>query len=396
MKYLLALLLVLVPLGAEAALPPQGLYSTCDVQDTYSTCLAAMQQQATGGFTLEVDYNTLIAHKTGATGSIASWLADSATAGIQQIIPIQQSSINTTDALTATSLVDSLTARGSSYATDCGATTNQQVIDCLIAQCDASAGCWGYYIYDEYGCPHTAIGYCQGGMYAQSACNAGVGSCRYQNVDELALYLQAHSTKKVVGTATAAGPPCGGGGFSCAGGQTQINNLTSCNGQSECSGVYAWLMAAQSPYENLDYYPIPENRNGGGQKMSDIAGIMQNFNTSIAATYAAEKPGFVVQAFTAFYYGYGGCGTITLCPYPTQTQIQTMRNYALFGNTLGMILYYSYEDVTCLHNYTGCNATTNWNQLVAAAFSSAPGAPPCCWLLTCRCKPVLGKPKQAG
>lgn len=219
----------------------------------------------------------------------------------------------------------------------------------------------------------------------------------YQNIPILAAYIKSiDPTHPVINANTAGAPPCSGSGYNCAAGQTQINNLFSCNGQAPCNGVYPWMTDPNSPITGFDYYPVcvATNNGGmggcgtGGQSADDIGQIATNIAATIAANYAPEKMIFVEQSFSWYQEGGPGCTSLAVCPFPTTAQMQTMRDQALYyankaGKPLSMILWYYWKDVTCNNetgglptHYPGCSEAANRAAVKAAAFAAFPATPP--------------------
>ena len=224
-----------------AGLPPQGLYTSCEIDTALSTCESSDSTMAMSCNTLEINYIGLMAHKTG-SNSLKSWLAYDARIGMHQVLNVKDA-IQDGDPLNGTWLLHSY----GTLAADCGAHNNKQLIDCVATVADASPAFFGWYIYDEPGCPNQSIGYCQGSL---------VGG-NYANVGILAKYItQRDPLHPVIGINTPGGaPPCSGGwAGTCA--RDQIDNLYSCNHQPSCDGAYAWITSAPTAYTGYDYYPI--------------------------------------------------------------------------------------------------------------------------------------------
>jgi hypothetical protein len=336
------------------SLPPQGMYNSHETDTDLAGLEAQDLAMTQDGYTLEVNYIGLMAHKTGAN-SLQAWLAYDATIGMRQLINVKNA-IADSDPLAGTGLV----AFAPSFASDCGAVNNQQIIDCVTLVAGSSPAFYGWYIYDEPGCPNQAIGYCQGSMAGKN----------YANVKTLANYIATKDAHPIWGIQTPSGvPACGGWSNVCA--QTQIDNL------------YSWLTNSSTPNTGFDYYPFPNTAGtqSAGQSAQDVGFIATYLHNTIAANYPSEKMAFTGQAFSWFQEGGAGCSSIAICPYPTTAQMQNERDQALYyankaGNPLSMILWYYWPDVTCLNTYAGCNATTNRSNVRAAAFAPFPTAPP--------------------
>jgi hypothetical protein len=349
-------------------LPPEGLYNSCEIDTALSTCESEDAEMASDGFSIELNYIGWLAHKTGAN-SLPAWLAYDQTIGMQQIISVK-AALNDANPLTGTSLVTG------SLPSDCGATNNEQIISCIASVVDSSPAFFGWYIYDEPGCPNQSIGYCTGSLAGKN----------YENVDALASYIASiDPNHPVMGVQTSGGPPCSAGGYSCAAGQTQVNNLFSCNGNSPCNGVYPWITTPVSSYTGWDYYPITggPGTQAYGESTSDIGNIPALLKNTIAANYPSEKTVFVGQAFSWYEEEGAGCSSVSVCPYPTTAQMQNMRDQALYyskqaGSPVSMILWYYWPDVVCdgPQVYSGCSAAANRAALKAAAFAPFPTTPP--------------------
>ena len=128
----------------------------------------------------------------------------------------------------------------------------------------------------------------------------------------------------------------------------------------------------------FDHYPIPEGKFGHITENGILA-------AQLATTTQAMNPSasifFVGQAFSWYQENGAGCTAVTVCPYPTTTQIQEMRDQALYyaaqaGHPLSMIFWYYWPDITCLTTYPGCDATINRSSLRSAAFAPFPATPP--------------------
>jgi hypothetical protein len=358
-------------------LPPEGLFNSCEVDSALSTCEADDLNMKTAGFTREVNYLGLGAPGGGSgMTNFAAYLAYDVSIGFKQIVSVK-AAIQDSNPLTGTGLVTAYP----SFSSQCGATNDQQVILCVHTVVAAQPGyptndgMAGLYLYDEPGCPNQSIGYCAGSLAGGN----------YQNIQTVATYWASIDTHPIFGVQTPSGVPPGGWTGSNA--QPQISNLYSCNGQAPCNGVYPWITSGTTPNTGFDYYPY--NCSGcTTQSINDIntiPGLMQNtFN----ASFAAEKMSYTGQAFSWYQELQPSCtgvGTTgTLCPYPTEAQIQAGRDKALYyanaaGNPLDLILYYEYAAVVCNSGhdpYPGCNATTNMSNLSTAAFAPIPTSPP--------------------
>ena len=308
---------------------------------------------AADGFTAEINYIGIDAHKTGA-GSLATWFAYDAGIGMKQFISVK-AALNDANPLTGAALLTS------SLATDCGAVNNEQLIACIASVGASSAGFGGWYIYDEPGCPNQAIGYCQGSLAGKN----------YQNVSVLAAYIASVDSHPIIGIQTPSGAACTGGGYNCPLGVTQITDF------------FSWLSSATTPNTGVDYYPFdaPSGLQSVGQAPEDVRYIVSDMQSVFAANYPPEKMAFVGQAFSWFQERGKGCSTYAACVYPTTAQMQSERDQALYyakaaGNPLNYIFWYYWPDVICENTYPGCSASTNRASLRSAAFAAFPATPP--------------------
>lgn len=299
------------------------------------------------GYKWEINYIALLAHKTGAN-SLQSWFTYDASIGMGQLLNVKAAitdSSNPSNVLTATGLVN---MNGDpTLANDCGATNNEQVIQCIV-NVAATVPSFNYkwYLYDEPGCPNQSEGYCQ----------AGYPSNAFNNITTLANYIHSiDPNHQVIGV--------------------NVGNQT----QAGTNDMYSWLMGASKSATMYDWYPYPTNITG--QSVSAIGTEAANLANTAASYYPSESIGFVGQAFSWLQEGRGGCTSISACPFPTTAQIQAERDQALYyankaGKPLSMIFWYYWPDLTCMNNYSGCNAATNRASLKAAAFAPFPTTAP--------------------
>jgi hypothetical protein len=327
-------------------IPPQGVYNSCEIDTALTTmCEQEDAAMASDGYKWEINYIGLMAKESGAE-SLKAWFTYDTSIGMSQVIAVSRAINDPVNVLTGTSLV---TFNGdTNLATSCGATNNEQVIKCIYSAASSVPGFnWKWYIYDEPGCPNQLLGYCQGTLAGGN----------YANVQTLGKYITSiDPSHEVIGTQVGDN-----------GGQTVINNL------------YSWLTSSSTPTTGFDHYPIPYQKTG--QKISDIGDIAGEVANTIATNYAPENMYFVGQAFSWYQEAGKGCTSITVCPYPTTTQLLHMRNHALYyakqaGQPLSLILWYYWPDITCLTNYPGCNAAANRASLQSAAFAPFPATPP--------------------
>jgi hypothetical protein len=332
--------------GAPAALPPEGVYNSCEI-DTALTTMCEQEDAAmvSDGYTWEINYIGLMAHKTG-TQSLQAWFTYDASIGMGQIISLKDAIDDPLGVLTGNILVTD--GGDDNLAKDCGAITNEQIISCIYSVASSVPGFhWKWYVYDEPGCPDQALGYCLGTLAGGN----------YANVATIGQYIQSiDPTHPVIGTQVGD-----------AGNQTAINNL------------FSWLISPSTPMTGFDHYPIPSGATFG--QIDDIGATAGEIANTIAATNPSESMYFVGQAFSWYQEDGKGCTSLSACPYPTTAQLQDMRDQALYyankaGKPLSMIVWYYWPDITCLTSYPGCSATANRASLKAAAFAPFPTTAP--------------------
>ena len=351
-----------IPAGVTAQLPPFGVYTSCEIDTNLANCEAEDLKMTQYGLTMEINYLSTAAHKTG-SNSLQAWAQYDASIGIMQWINLKEV-LNESDALTGTYLT------GGSLGHDCGSKTNQEVIQCIDTVLSAVPGFrYGYYIYDEPGCPEP-IGYCY----------ASLSAGHYKNIEELATFLQSVSTHPVLGIQV------GGVG-------TNIGNqdMFTCN--NACGGSY-YMSGPHSPNTGGDDYPVsgdPVATKAGlinvGQAVKSIVEVLAGPTSG----NTAETMSWVGQAFSWLQEAAPGafnCTSMINCPMITQTQLQEQRDEALYyagaaGKPIQYFFWYYWPDINCHGSFNTvngltpmCDAQTNLNALKAADQASFPSAPP--------------------
>jgi hypothetical protein len=337
---------VAVQAVSAATLPPQGVYNSCEIDTALTTmCEQEDAAMASDGYTWEINYIGLMAHKTGAE-SLQAWFIYDAAHGIGQAINVKSALVDPSGDPLNGKILTNYNA-DTNLATDCGATTNEQLIQCVLSVARSVPGFnWKWYIYDEPGCPNQSIGYCQGTIAGRN----------YRNVQTLASYIASiDPSHQIIGVQVGD-----------AGGQTVIDNL------------FSWLSTASTSAIGFDRYPVPSGGRFGS--IDDIGTIAGELAKTVAAN-PSENIYFVGQAFSWSQEGGAGCASVTVCPYPTTAQMQDMRDQALYyaekaGRPISMVLWYYWPDITCLNTYAGCNALANRSSLRSAAFAAFPATPP--------------------
>ncbi|MBD5654857.1 MAG: hypothetical protein IAI50_06715 [Candidatus Eremiobacteraeota bacterium] len=370
--------------AARPALPPMGMYNSCEIDYAETDCAAEDDLMYADGYRYEVNFLTFAAHLTGPNSIVALLTHDSRR--ILQYVNIKNAVQDRGGVLNGTTLSGTASSP-TSIGGDCSRIgypfTNAGVVSCLAATIDANptaaAGFAGWYVYDEPGCPNQSIGYCAGTLAGGN----------YENVQTLAAYIAGTGdTHMIFGVQIPSGVPNCAGGWSGSCAQTQINNLYSCNNQTTCLGNYPWITTKAAPNTGYDYYPI--GAMPGKLSPDDVGKVAALTANTFASRYPAETVTYTAQAFSWWQERGGpvgplGCTSYSVCPFPTTAQIQQLRDQALYyGNAAGylprIVFYYYWPDITCNgtnENYPGCNATTNRATVKAAAFAPFPvSAPP--------------------
>jgi len=338
-----------------AQLPPFGVYTSCEIDTNLPNCEAEDLKMTQYGLTMEINYLSIVAHKTG-PNSLQALAQYDASIGMMQWINLKWA-LNDTDALTGTSL------SGGSLGTDCGATNNKQVIACMDATLSAVPGFqYGYYIYDEPGCPEP-IGYCSSSLL----------SGHYGNIEELATYVQSISTHPTLGIQS-------GGNTSLASNQNQY----SCNGG--CGGTY-YISGPHSPNTGGDDYPISGDPVATKAGLANVGVAVRSIVDVLSGPTSGntnETMSWVGQAFSWYQEagpGGFGCTTMAVCPMITQTQLLEQRDEALYnakagGKPIKYFFWYYWPDLNCGGAPTNCTPATNLDALKAADQAPFPMVPP--------------------
>lgn len=335
---------------AGPPVPPMGVFTSCEI-DTALTTNCEQQDLAMRqiGLTWEANFIGIAAHKTG-PASLRAWFTYDASIGMNQAIVIKQAINDPVDALLGHNLI---TGFDNSFATDCSATNNEQIISCIYSVASSVPGFhYMWDIYDEPGCPNRSIGYCAGTLAGRN----------YNNVATLAKYIHSiDPTHGIFGVNV--GDCCGSNGSSQ---QTVLNNL------------YSWLATPPSTSTGFDYYPIPE-----GTTFGKIANIGTD-TTGIAGVIQANNPRMqmnaTMQAFSWLQESGRGCTSITVCPYPTESQMQSERNQVLYyaakaHQPISVLWWYYWPDIVCENTYPGCSSKANRAALKGAMTAPFPATP---------------------
>jgi hypothetical protein len=350
------------------------------------------------GMSYEINYIGLLASKTNLT-SILTYDAALSPA-VTQLFSIKAILADGTNIATGTNLINSLDG---TLASACGVTTDGPLLQCIYTTLSSYTN-WGWYIYDEPGCPNQSIGYCNGSLAGGD----------YRAVQAVASYITStigDTTHLILGIQTPSGIPSGCSTWvGCSLAQAQLDNLFSCNSQTVCTGWASpytglWLTSSYTVNTGWDDYPWCYSTTGAqagicsGQTGADMGVIAQRVANVLTAVYPSETLSAVGQAFSWYQEGGGGCTSYSLCLYPTQAEEQYQRDEAIYyanaaGYPLKRFFWYYLPDIDCRNTYSGplplptpaystsgpCNAANNESMLGAvnaAPFpTSAPVAPP--------------------
>jgi hypothetical protein len=360
-----------LPSSSGPALPPMGVYNSCEIDTALSSCESQDSAIVKEGFQWELNQIGLAAKATGAN-SLQHWFEYDASIGLGQVIMVTKAISDPSDVLTGDILI---TGFNSSLSDTCPGhpTDNEGIIQCIYNVASSVPGFkYEWYLYDEPGCPNQTIGYCVGTLAGGN----------YRNIQTLAQYIASiDPTHAVRGVNVGGG--CGSGCNSASNAATEaatIANLYSCNDQSPCSAWSApytnnWLTSSYTPNTGFDYFPVPENVTN--DHISDIGYITGDVANTAAANYSSENVTFTVQAFSWMQEGWTSqcSNSYTVCAFPTETQMQEMRDEALYyanaaGHPMSRIYWYEWAAITCEDNYSGCSSSAN-----LAAVKSAMTAP---------------------
>jgi hypothetical protein len=365
------------PPAEGPTLPPMGVYNSCEIDTALPTCESQDSAIAQEGFSWEMDQIGIAAKATG-SNSLQQWFAYDASIGLGQIINVSSAIYDPSNVLTGNILI---THFDTSLENTCpgNPTTNEGIIQCIYNVASSVPGFkYEWYLYDEPGCPNQSIGYCAGTLAGDN----------YQNVQTLAQYIESidptHAARGV-NVGGGCNGPCSSGSNATAEAAT-IANLYSCNGQSPCStwaSPYTnnWLTSSYTPNTGFDYFPIPESVTNAA--IGDIGYDAGDLANTVAATYPSENMSFTVQAFSWMQEGWTTkcSNSYTVCPFPTATQMQEMRDEALYyakaaGHPMNRILWYEWAAITCEDAYPGCSPSQNLAAVKSAMTAPFPAAAP--------------------
>jgi hypothetical protein len=307
------------------------------------------------GISWENNFILLEANATGGN-SLQELFTYDASIGMSQSIDVTTADSDPVNPLTGTILI---THFNNFLGNTCPATNNEQIISCVYNVAKSVPGFnWSWKLYDEPGCPNQSIGYCRG----------TIAGGNYSNIEALAQYIYSIDPTHLI-TGVNVGDIAGPG----SGTQLQVD-----------TNLFGWLATPPAQGLGWDFYPIPEGTGtpGTGHTIAQ-AGLNA---TTIASVIAANNPGMsmnvTLQAFSWYQEGGGrGCTTITLCPYPTEAQMQDERDQVLYyakqaNQPINAIYWYEWATVSCLNNYTGCSASANEAALKAAITAPFPAIAP--------------------
>jgi hypothetical protein len=356
---------------APATLPPVGMYNSCEIDTALTaTCEPEDLAMTSDGYSLQINYNATLAYLTpnGAGGnSLQEWFAYDAGIGMAQFIPVESILSDSGGVLAGTALytANNHIGVGCASGTAPGYTAHQNanILACIANVGNSSAGFAGFYMMDEPGCPNQSIGYCQGSLAGGN----------YANVQTLGNFLQTITTKPILGLNTPSGvPPACSGTWAISCGQAQINEL------------FSWISNSSTPNIAFDSYPVCGSCGiAPGQTVFDSGVITQNIAATAQANYPAQTISFTGQAFSWYQTAPApsGCTSESVCPYPTETQMQEQRDAAYwYGHIAGYpvqrLFWYYWPDITCLNTYSGCSSSANRTAVKTASFAAFPATPP--------------------
>jgi len=325
------------------------MFNSCEIDTALATCEQEEQAMKQIGITWEADFiGVLAAHKTG-SNSLQAWFQYDASIGFSQALVIKHAINDPVNVLTGNSLI---TDFDSSLANDCGATNNEQIIQCIVSVA-ATVPSFNYSwdLYDEPGCPNQSLGYCAGSLAGGN----------YNNVQTLANYIHSIDPNH---------------------GIMGVNVGDCCSATTQAAidqNLFSWLAVSPATSVGWDYYPIPQSVTN--QPLSNI-GID---TTAVAAALQAKDPGVkmnvTLQAFSWYQENGFGCTSATMCPFPTQAQMQSERDQVLYNanrahQSISVLWWYYWPDITCLNTYSGCSASTNEAALRAVIAAPFPATAP--------------------
>lgn len=330
------------------------MFNSCEIDTALAMCEQEDAAMKSLGITWETNYIGIAANATGAN-SLQALFAYDASIGFSQDIELKAAVNDPVNVLTGNSLITNF---DNSLANTCPATNNEQIVAC-IARVAQSVPNFHYMwdLYDEPGCPNQSISFCGG---TQAGGN-------YANELTLATYIHSIDPTHII-TGVQVGDCCG--------------NPNGGSQQSVINTLFSWISTAPESGTGFDYYPIPE-----GATFGQIANIGTDA-TDIAAEIQANNPGMqmnvTLQAFSWYQEGGKGCTSMTVCPYPTESQMQEERDEAVYyaaqaHQPISVIFWYYWPDITCngaTENYPGCSASANEAALESAINAPFPASAP--------------------
>jgi hypothetical protein len=353
------------PATPTPKLPPQGIYDEkCEPQWILTTCEANDLQAAQAGIKYKIAFIGL----SSSPQQFQELLTYDASIGIKQFVAVSSADI---DGLEGTNLIKLAEGDGGNWPSTCtngsgpggAAATNREFIKCIHEDLKGYKAFGGWYLYDEPGCPNTLKGYCW----------ASLKPSQDVNVPLIASYIHTVDRRPVIGAN-------GGGSYSQYCDKVCVSE--------QMANMFTWLSSQATPYTGGDYYPIGcPSGNNCNQHISDlnvdipaiIGSMVSAFGNGPPGKVRAEKLEWVEQAFD--WSEEAQCPPTT-CSFPTEAQMQAMRDTTLWdsaaaGNPVWSIWWYAQPDANCqIQPVQGCDAAARWSALTQAINAPYPTKPP--------------------
>lgn len=295
----------LPPTPSGGTFEGQGVYESC-APDKGATCLDHLNQIAAGGFRLVVNYDQMY----GTASQQLAYLDRAKAVGVKVIFGMSDPAFwDGTD----------LRSQYSELGATCGCSDNAGFIRYVVDLVKGQPALWGYYVGDEVSSGNAAT-------------------------------VQAFSS--LVHQADPFHP-----------------RLYVADGTTGHMNADLSPFASSAEVLGADIYPVGENP--ADSIYNSIAGVgtATQGDQAIASQYGRGSA-MVLQAFSwGQYPGGWGCSQYpsTCTAFPTEAQMEQMRNLALQNGHLQMILWYSYYNIL-----RSDNPTQHWHDLVTAANAPFP------------------------
>jgi hypothetical protein len=346
--------------------PPQGIYDEkCEPRWILTTCEQNDLQAAQAGISFKIAFIGL----SSSPQQFQQLLTYDESIKIKQFVAIASAAV---DGLDGTNLIKLAEGDGGTWPSTCtngtgpggAAATNREFLGCIHDDVKGYKAFGGWYLYDEPGCPDANEGYCW----------ASLQPAQDVNVPQIAQYIETIDHHRIIGAN-------GGGAYSQSCQQQCV--------QAQMTNMFTWLSSATTPYTGGDYYPIGcPSGNACNQNISDldydipaVVGAMQAAfgDRQARKVMTTESLEWVEQAFD---WSEEGTCPPTTCSFPTEAQMQALRDTTLLDSTAAgapvwSIWWYAQPDANCqIQPVQGCNAAARWNALTQAINAPYPKAPP--------------------